>query len=172
MRLSKSSSGLLTLVLSGCSFVPLQNETYGVFFEHGKKTFEYGQRIKILYETDASLGESLDWPLPKDSLLLEAVTEKLMREGTYVSIFPAFKGQEDLSLRLAQYQSEWDALVLTDWDSIDGVLPENLGKVYIAYKQGDDLKIGKVNILDFNYLAKKLVPRMKLKDSLSKVGFD
>ena len=74
----------------------------------------------ILYATDEKFGEQklskdgiVKWPEMKSPRTIEDITKRLQESGAYVSFRPVFSDDSDLSLRLCQYDRNWDALLIT-----------------------------------------------------------
>ena len=148
------ASGLLTIALAGCS-TNRDNDIYGAFYEPGKEYSFRGQKVLILYATDEKFGEQklskdgiVKWPEMNNLKLIEDVTKRLQGGGAYVSFHPVFSDDSDLSLRLCQYDRNWDALLITYPEfNASTIRDENLRDVYIPMLHDGKLVIGRLGTM-------------------------
>ena len=148
-------SGLLTIALSGCS-TSRENNSYGTFYQPGSEYSFRGQKVLILYSTDEKLSEQklsengiVRWPELKSPRLIEDITKRLQENGAYVSFFPVFSDDADLSLRVCQYGRSWDVLLITYPEfNVLTINDKNLRDVYIPMLHDEKLVIGKLGTMD------------------------
>lgn len=148
-------SGLVAAVLGGCAASP-RDDFFGTFYEPGNEYSFRGQKVLILYATDEKLreqslseNESIRWPSLKSPELIEDLTKKLQERGAYVSFLPVFSDELELTLRLCQYDRNWDALLITytefEPSAING---ENMDSVYLPMLHDNRMVIGKLGVMD------------------------
>src|SRR3989344_4077824 len=149
------ASGLLTIALAGCS-TNRDNDIYGAFYEPGKEYLFRGQKVLILYATDEKFGEQklskdgiVKWPEMKSPRTIEDITKRLQERGAYVSFFPVFSDDMDLSLRVCQYDRDWNVLLITypEFDA-STIRDENLRDVYVPMLHDNRLVIGRLGTMD------------------------
>ncbi|MEK6792298.1 MAG: hypothetical protein AABX96_03585 [Nanoarchaeota archaeon] len=145
----------LTLALAGCS-MSRENDAYGTFYEPGSEYSFRGQKILILYATDEKLSEQklskngiVRWPEPKSPELIEDVTKRLRERGAYISFRPVFSDDSDLSLRVCQYDKDWNVLLITYPEFNPAIIrDENLNSVYLTMLHEEKLVIGKLGTMN------------------------
>ncbi|MBS3083459.1 hypothetical protein J4423_01500 [Candidatus Pacearchaeota archaeon] len=157
MILRSSVAGILSIALAGCSVSrDRENDSYGTFYEPGKEYSFKGQKVLILYATDEKLSNyssSRDgvvrWPELKSPRMIEDITKKLQESGAYMSFFPVFSDDSDLSLRVCQNDRDWNALLITYPEfNASTIRDENLRDVYVPMLHDNKLVIGRLGTMD------------------------
>lgn len=149
------ASGLLAFTLTGCS-TNRESDSYGTFYEPSSEYSFRGQKVLILYATDEKLSDYklskngvVRWPELKSPKMIEDITKRLQERRAYVSFFPVFSDDSDLSLRICQYDKNWDALLITYPEfNVSTIQDENLGSVYLPMFHDKKLVIGKLGTID------------------------
>lgn len=159
----KKFSGLLALVLAGCTVNP-ESEAYGAIHDHNSPHSFAFERVGVLYvaneKNNSFRSESLLAYEPSDPTLIKHVTTKLLGEKARLSYIPFLLGQPKLALEESQTRfdaGELDSLIITDWDACDEpFIKRNMGRLYLPLLGS---KNGPVKFAHFRFLSSPYVEK-------------